>query len=160
VRDDVLDRQRIVEFIYKEARLQDEGLYDAWEALWTDDALYWVPAGGDDIDPDKQISYVYDNRNRIRTRIKQLKTEDRYSQVPPSRMRRVISNLELEEGEEGEVIAGSNFILVETRAHGLTTWAGRTIHKIREENGGLKLSYKKVMLVNNAEEIPTMSFLI
>ena len=26
----------------------DEHDYDAWEALWTDDALYWVPAGGEE----------------------------------------------------------------------------------------------------------------
>ena len=33
----------VTAFIYKEARLQDEHQYDAWEALWTDDGVYWVP---------------------------------------------------------------------------------------------------------------------
>ena len=154
-----VDRQQIEDFIYEEARLQDEGRYEEWEALWADDAIYWVPAGGDDIDPGSQISIIYDNRSRIRARVKQLMTEDRYSQVPPSRMRRVVSNLQIEEGEE-EVVASSNFVLVESRVRGMTTWAGRTVHKVRRENGGLKLAYKKVMLVNNSQEIPTMGFLI
>lgn len=39
-------------------------------------------------------------------------------------------------------------------------WAGRTIHKLRPENGDLKIAYKKVMLVNNDEEIPALVFLI
>ena len=30
--------QEIEQFLYREARLADEGDYDAWEALWTDDA--------------------------------------------------------------------------------------------------------------------------
>ena len=29
-------------FIYKEARLADESCYAQWEALWDDDAVYWV----------------------------------------------------------------------------------------------------------------------
>ena len=30
-------------FIYLEARLADEARYDEWEALWADEARYWVP---------------------------------------------------------------------------------------------------------------------
>ena len=41
---------RVQAFIFKEARLQDEHQYEAWEALWTDDGVYWVPANGDSID--------------------------------------------------------------------------------------------------------------
>ena len=46
-----VDRLRDVEqFLFYEARLADEHRYEEWERLWTDDALYWVPANGDDID--------------------------------------------------------------------------------------------------------------
>ena len=41
------DLRQIEQFVYREARYADEHDYDAWEALWTDDALYWVPAGGE-----------------------------------------------------------------------------------------------------------------
>ena len=34
----------VVAFIYTEARLADESRYAEWEALWDDDAVYWVPA--------------------------------------------------------------------------------------------------------------------
>lgn len=152
-------RQRVEEFIYREARLADEHRYDEWEALWADDAHYWVPANGDDIDRERQISYINDNRLRISTRIKQLKTEQRHSQIPPSRMRRLISNIEVEEEGE-EVVAGSNFILVEHRKRGTTTWAGRTVHHLRPGNGSFEMVQKKVMLVNSYDAIPTMSFLI
>ena len=33
----------VEQLIYREARYQDEHAYDEWEALWTDDGVYWVP---------------------------------------------------------------------------------------------------------------------
>jgi len=155
-----VDRRQIEEFVYREARLQDEGRYDEWDALWAEDAHYWVPANGDGTDPERQISIINDNRKRIATRVNQLMTGERHSQVPPSRMRRLISNIEIEEDETEEVKVGSNFILIESRSHSMTTWAGRTVHTLRHEGGTLKLARKKVILVNNSEALPTMSFLI
>lgn len=155
-----VDRREVEDFLYLEARLQDEGRYDEWEALWADDAHYWVPANGDEIDPSRQISIINDNRRRIHTRVEQLKTGERHTQVPPSRTRRIISNVEIESAEGGEVVAGSNFILVESRSGRLTTWAGRNQHTLRRENGGFTLVRKKVMLVNNSDALPTLSFLI
>jgi benzoate/toluate 1,2-dioxygenase subunit beta len=156
-----VDRREIEDLLFLEARLADEHRYDEWEALWADEAQYWVPAYGDDIDQSRQISYINDNRPRIATRIKQLKTDHRHSQIPPSRMRRLISNIEIEEEDGEEIVVGSNFILMEHRKRGMTTWAGRTIHRLRpREGGGFEMSQKKVMLVNNYDAIPTMSFLI
>src|SRR4030095_15317421 len=84
----------VTAFIYKEARFQDEHQYEAWEALWTDDGVYWVPANGADIDPEREMSIIYDNRSRISLRIKQLLTGKRHTQTPQSRLRRLVSNIE------------------------------------------------------------------
>jgi 3-phenylpropionate/cinnamic acid dioxygenase small subunit len=151
-------------FLYKEARLADEARYAEWEALWTDDAIYWVPATTDpNVDPTKQISHIYDNRNRIATRIKLLQSGHRYSQEPASPMRRLISNIEVEKNEKGELIVGANFILVELSIqarHETHIWAGRTTHTLRWVGDELKMSQKKVVLVNAAEPLPNLSFLI
>ncbi len=64
-----LDSRTIAQFLYLEARLADQHDYDGWEALWTDDAVYWVP-GEDDTDPLAHMSLIHDNRHRISTRIK------------------------------------------------------------------------------------------
>ncbi|MDT5265984.1 MAG: hypothetical protein QOI90_2610, partial [Mycobacterium sp.] len=55
------DVRDVEQFLYREARFADESDYDSWEALWTDDALYWVPAGDDGADPMEQMSMIYDN---------------------------------------------------------------------------------------------------
>ncbi|HKC07898.1 MAG TPA: aromatic-ring-hydroxylating dioxygenase subunit beta, partial [Methylomirabilota bacterium] len=53
------DHQAVVEFLYREARLADEARYAEWLALWTDDAVYWVPASTDpDADPETRIKLL------------------------------------------------------------------------------------------------------
>ncbi len=49
----------IEQFLYREARYADEHQYEHWEALWADDGIYWVPANGDDIDPEKEMSHRF-----------------------------------------------------------------------------------------------------
>jgi 3-phenylpropionate/cinnamic acid dioxygenase small subunit len=152
--------REVEQFIYREARLQDELRYDDWEALWTEDAVYWVPANGDDIDPTTQMSIIFDNRSRIATRIKQLHTGKRHSQNPPSRLRRIVSNIELLGEDDGDVLAGANFVIYESRERGITLWAGRSEYQLRRTEDGLRMARKKVMLVNNDRPINTMSFLV
>ncbi len=152
--------KEVEQFIYREARLADELQYDEWEALWTDDAIYWVPANGDDIDPTSQMSVLFDNRSRIATRIKQLHTGKRHSQNPPSRLRRIVSNVELLGVEDEDVLAGANFLIYESRERGVTLWAGRSEYKLRRGADGLRMAYKKVLLVNNDRPLNTMSFLV
>ena len=155
-----LSLQDVEQFLYREARLADEHRYDEWEALWTDDAIYWVPANGDDTDPTTQMSILFDNRSRISTRIKQLHTGKRHSQNPASRLRRVISNIELLGTEDDDVLAGANFVIYESRDRGITLWAGRAEYRLRHTDDGLRMARKKVMLVNNDRPLSTMSFLV
>src|SRR5712692_5476267 len=60
-------RHKVESFLYREARLMDEHAYDEWLALWTDDALYWVPCNEDDIDPERHVSIVYENARGWKT---------------------------------------------------------------------------------------------
>jgi 3-phenylpropionate/cinnamic acid dioxygenase small subunit len=151
------------QFVYREARLADELRYDEWEALWTEDAVYWVPANGDDIDPERQMSIIFDNRARIATRVKQLNSGKRHAQTPPSRLRRVVANVELLEPETDQpddIGAGANFILYESRDRGVTMWAGRSRYTLRRGDEGLRMARKTVLLVDNDRAVHTMAFLV
>lgn len=156
-----LDLLREVEqFVYREARLADELDYAAWEALWADDAVYWVPANGGGTDPTTQMSIIFDNRSRIATRVKQLQTGKRHAQAPPSRLRRLVSNVELLGQEDGDVLAGANFLVYESRDRGVTLWAGRAEYRLRPTEGGWRMAGKKVVLVDNDRPLPTLGFLV
>lgn len=154
-----MNRTEIEQFIYHEARLQDEHRYDEWEALWADDGVYWLPANGDGKDPKHEISLAYDNRARIGSRIAQLKTGIHYPQVPPSRLVHLISNIQLG-AVEPEVEIMANFMVYESRPERQTVWSGRTFYRLRPTEKGLKMVLKKVVLANNDQPIPTLAFLI
>lgn len=155
----------VEQFLFREARFADESDYDSWEALWTDDALYWVPANGSDSEPAQQMSVIYDNRSRISTRLKQARTGRRYAAAPVSNLRRLLSNIEFlgtranrDGGQDIEVAA--NFLLLESKARNNELWGGRVVYRLRRTDAGLKLAYKKVTLVDNDKPLPTLGFLI
>lgn len=150
----------VEQFVYREARLQDEHEYADWEALWTDDAIYWIPANAADIDPETEMSIVYDNRSRIAVRVKQLLSGKRYTQEPRSNLRHMISNVEIM-GEEGDDIrVGANSLVFESNRRADTIWAARNDYVLRRVDGALKMARKKVTLVNNDKPLFTLSFLI
>jgi benzoate/toluate 1,2-dioxygenase subunit beta len=151
---------RIEQFLYAEARYADEHDYDAWEALWTDDGLYWVPAGGDLAAPGEQMSVIYDNRSRITTRLAQLRTGRRHAQTPPSSLRRVVANIEVLGRDGPDTLVGANFMLAESRERGVELWAGRVVYRLRVVDGDLRLAGKQVLLVNRDQPLPTLAFLI
>src|SRR5262245_20752162 len=157
------DYRAAVEFLYREARLADEARYAEWLALWTDDGIYWVPATLDPCaDPDRHLSHIYDNRTRLDTRVKLLRSGHRYSQEPASLMRRLVSNVEVAR-EGGGLVVESNFILAELSVqagHEMHWWAGRATHRLRRGGGELRMSPQKVGVVKAAEPVPERSFLI
>lgn len=154
--------REIEAFVFREARLADEARYDEWEALWTPDALYWVPPRPG-VDPSKEVSHIYDNRQRIATRIRQLKSGFRYSQTPASPMRRVVSNIEIERRPPDEYEVGANFMLMELAVQStrnMNFWGGRILYRLRRMDGHLAMAVKKILLVDADEPIANLAFLV
>jgi 3-phenylpropionate/cinnamic acid dioxygenase small subunit len=146
-------------FLYREARLMDEHRYKEWLALWADDGVYWVPCNDDDIDPRRHVSIIYDDRERLEQRVDRLLSGSVLAQDPKPRMRRLVSNIE-SEAKAGEVSVESNFILTFARGETQLVWAGRTQHVLRPDAEGLRIRFKKVMLVNADQEMPLLQFLV
>ena len=155
------DERSIERFLYREARLADEHDYAGWEALWTDDGIYWVPAAGALDDPTR-MAIIHDNRHRISTRVRQLETGRRYAQAPPSRLRRVVSNIEVlgRLADSADVRVDANFVLLEARETGTETWGGRVEYHLRAGDDGWRMSFKRVDLVNRPWIVATLGFLI
>ena len=157
------ERVLIKDFLFKEARLADESRYSEWEALLEDDMHYWVPAEAGQ-DPDEgRISILNDNRTRLATRIRQLNTGVRHAQVPPSRMCRLISNIEIEATAEGEYHVRSNVVLYEYRIQAskeMQVWPARVEHKVRMRDGELKMYSKHIHLLNSEGPVRGLSFII
>lgn len=151
-------------FLYREARLADESRYLEWEALVEEDMVYWVPVGDGDYDINERVSITADNRGRLRKRIAQLMTGKHHAQLPVSRMRRVISNIEVERHPNGGFLTWSNFVLYERRLAStglIEVWPGQIEHAIRRRpDGSLGMFLKKVKLVHGDGSLPSLAFII
>jgi 3-phenylpropionate/cinnamic acid dioxygenase small subunit len=157
--DEAAARHLVERFLFLEARLMDEHRYKDWLALWAEDGVYWVPCNDDDIDPARHVSIIYDDRERLQQRIERLMSGAVLAQEPKPRMRRVVSNIEIE-GEGEEFSVQSNFVLALAKGDTQQLWAGRTIHRLRRAGDGFTIRHKKVLLINSDQEMPLLQFLI
>jgi 3-phenylpropionate/cinnamic acid dioxygenase small subunit len=152
-------------FLYREAGLADASDYDGWEALVTDDMHYWVPRGPADYDPAEGLSYINDNRPRLATRLRQLRSGSRWAQVPHSPMRRLLSNIEVlaADSAAGPYTVAANFVVYELAAQStgaLHLWPGRATYRLRREHGQLRMAQKIVELVTARRPLPNLAFLL
>jgi benzoate/toluate 1,2-dioxygenase beta subunit len=154
----------VVDFITTEAVLADEHRYEEWETLWADQALYWVCGPGDCDDPEagfRQASFIYDNRVRIGSRVRQLGTHRRISQVPASELSRVVGTMRQAPETEPDVVAcWANFVLTEFRAGRVTVWSGRTLYRLRHDSDRFSMVEKRVVLVTRKAPIDTFTFIM
>lgn len=76
------------------------------------------------------------------------------------RLKRLVSNIEIESATDSEMIVNAAFILAELHHHNQYLWAGTTTHKLLPNGSGFKIKSKKVVLLNNNEPLPNLLFLI
>ena len=155
-----LNRQQAEEILFEEARMLDARRYDDWFAMFTDDAIYWVPCNGEGIDPNREISLVYDDHARLRDRIDRLNSGIAHAQSPPSKTCRLISNVQIQQASTDSVAVTSAFLLYELRQSRQRIFAGHYLHQLRWASEGWKIVWKKAVLVNNDEVIDNLTFII
>jgi 3-phenylpropionate/cinnamic acid dioxygenase small subunit len=157
-----LSTARAAEFLYAEARLLDSHDYDAWLALFDEDGYYWVPADGA-TDPDHQVAIVSEPVKRLRSRIVQLQTGYRHSQLPQSNTQHYITNVHVEDelDENGLIPVYSSYLVIEARFGHVQHWPGRAMHHLRlTADDELRIVRKTVVLINNDMPVPSMAFLL
>jgi len=162
-----LTRQEAEDFLYEEARLLDERLFEAWLHLFTADGLYWIPIV-EDADPTMQTSILYDDSALLQMRVHHLLHERNFAQSPPSRTLHQISNVQVWRGDhEDEALVRCNVVVHEIRVGdhlqlGLgqqRALAGKCEYRLRYQDGW-RIACKKVVLINRHMPIVNLSFLI
>jgi benzoate/toluate 1,2-dioxygenase subunit beta len=157
-----VQRSDIENFLYREARLLDSMQFEDWMALFTDDALYWVPAGRDDIDPSRHVSIIHDDKVAMATRIKRLRSGFAYAQDPASRVHGLVPNVEIGEtdAETGDLPITCMMLLVELNRHRQTIHTARCEFKLAPAGGGWRIRRKKVNLLRNGEVLENTPYLL
>ena len=162
-----LTRQEAEDFLYEEARLLDERLFEAWLHLFTEDGIYWIPIV-EDADPTAQTSILYDDSPLRQMRVHHLLHEHNFAQSPPSRTVHQVSNVQVWGGDrEDEALVRCNLVVYEIRVGdhlqlGLgqqRALAGKCEYRLRYQDGW-RIAGKKVVLINRHLPIVNLSFLL
>jgi 3-phenylpropionate/cinnamic acid dioxygenase small subunit len=145
---------QIREFLHREAELMDNGQWEAWLELLTEDVRYRMPlritrydsAGGS---IEQGMSHLDEDRATLTMRVRRLRTDSAWAEDPPSRTRHFISNLRVESGPHAdEVVAKSNVLLYRSRGDVPTydLLSAERHDRLRKVDGGWRLAERTVYL--------------
>lgn len=140
----------LIDFVYQEARLLDEGRFDEWLALFTDDGRYWMPLVPGQTERRLHTSLLDEDRLLLQIRIERLRNARTFSQQPRSRCHHLLQQPTVEGRDEtaGHYTVRTAFHYVEARGDEQTLFAGWTRHELRRTGAGLRIALKRVDLLN------------
>jgi benzoate/toluate 1,2-dioxygenase beta subunit len=154
-----LTRSDAEALLYREARLLDDRRFEDWVAMFTDDAIYWIPYG-DGKEAERYTPITYDDLPMLKERINRLRSPAAHSQQPASRTRHLITNVETEAGDGPEAVLYANFVLYEVRLNQQRSFAGNCEYRLRLVDGEWRIAAKKVCLINGDQAIYNLTFLL
>lgn len=143
-------RERLIDFIYDEARMLDEGRYDDWLALWQPDAHYWMPLDYAQSDPVNVTSLMYEDLFMLKLRVERLKGARTFSQKPKSRCHHVLSRPFVDEMDPaaGRFVTTTFMHYVETRLDEQLLLALTVRHDLVLVEDALRIAGKRVDILN------------
>ena len=141
----------IIDFIYAEARMLDEGRYDEWLALWLEDGHYWMPLDYKQTDATLVTSLMYEDIFMLKLRVERLNGARTFSQKPKSRCHHVIQRPFVDEFDlsAGRFKTNTSMHYVETRLDEQILLALTATHELALVDGAIRIANKRVDLLNS-----------
>jgi 3-phenylpropionate/cinnamic acid dioxygenase small subunit len=159
-----LSERRLVDFVVREARLLDEKRYEEWNALFTDDAIYWVPLTPGQPEGLEHTSHLHEDKLLRELRIERLKSPRAFSQQPPTRSLHLLQAPTVEPNDPTrprEHLVRTAFQYIESQDDELSTFFGVCWHRIVvDASGALRMMQKRVDLINSDAALPAVQLFI
>ena len=93
------------------------------------------------------MAFFDDDRHTLSLRIQRLSAGRAWAEDPPSRTRRMVTNVRILNIEGNEILTTCNFQLYRTRLNSEEdSWIGRREDLLRRVDGGLKLARRHIFL--------------
>ena len=139
----------IVAFLYDEAALLDEGRYDDWLGVLTEDVTYRMPARINGREVSDLTDVFLDDLASLRVRVARLGTAFAWAETPPSRTRHLVSNIRVwttERDDEMDVL--SYFLVYRNRSTSpdADIFSGQRRDRLRKVDQNWRLAARLIML--------------
>ena len=157
-----ITRQDLIDFVVNEAHLLDTRRYEEWNALFTDDAFYWVPLVPDQEDGINHTSHMYEDKLLRDLRIERLKSPRAFSQQPRSRCHHLLQVPVIEQfdADAGRFVTRTEFHYTESQGDELQFYVGTFFHHLTVHEGVLRITQKRVNLLNCDAALPAVQLFI
>lgn len=155
-------RQDLIDFVINEAFLLDQRRYEEWNALFTDDAFYWVPLAQDQPDGINQTSHMYEDKLLRNIRIERLRSPRAFSQQPPSRCHHLLQVpvVQTFEPAQNHYVVRTPFHYTELQMDDQNMFVGTAFHQLCTVDGAIRMKLKRVNLLNSDCALPSIQLFI
>ncbi|UFI06515.1 aromatic-ring-hydroxylating dioxygenase subunit beta [Roseibium aggregatum] len=143
-----VSREEVIDFIYDEARMLDEGRYSEWLSLWLGDGHYWMPLDYKQTDPHLVTSLLYEDMFMLRLRVERLNGARTFSQKPKSRCHHVIQRPFIDKMDGDRIVTNTSMHYVETRLDEQFLLALTATHELKVVDGEIRIANKRVDILN------------
>lgn len=104
------------ELLYRESTALDQRKWDQWLDLYTQDAVYWVPAWRNEdeqtSDPNSEVSQIYhDSRTGLEERVMRVTSGKSVTAMPLPRTTHFITNIVATNADEATIGVAANFMV-------------------------------------------------
>ena len=96
--------------------------------------------------PQRDLVLIDDDITRLRARAVRLNSRHAHREYPWSRTRRFISNVRVEEADNGELRVTSNILVYRFRSGEGAPYVGSIDYVLRQDGGDLKIAYRRAVL--------------
>lgn len=125
------ETQHVVEqFLYAEAELLDQHRYQEWLELFTEDVHYWAPTRmtrprrerDREIAARGESAFIEEDLHYLKGRVRRLTSGVSWSEEPPSRTRRLLTNVRVRPRDDGALDVACNFYVYRSRLERHQDW--------------------------------------
>jgi 3-phenylpropionate/cinnamic acid dioxygenase small subunit len=144
----------VLQFLYHEADLLDNGRFDDWLELLDDEIEYEMPLTLTRERAEQArvhasaMEYLSENIESLKMRVARLKTEYAWAEDPPSRTRHVVGNVQVDSHGDGELRVRSAFCVFVNRGEWTyyRLFVGSREDLLARRNGGLTVRKRRIYL--------------
>ena len=155
----LLERE-IEQFLYMEAELLDDRKWSDWIKLIAEDIHYHMPVRRnvkfgeqhrENSDPESEISWFDEGYATLVGRVRQLNTGIHWSEEPFSRVRHIVSNVQVIRVEGDEISVRSRFFVYQNRLRDeVNLFVGKREDRLRRDaETGWKIAKRTIFLDQN-----------
>ena len=146
-------RREFEDLLYYEAWLLDHDRLEEWLALCAEQVRYWAPVranvtrGSEDWSRPHLLAHFDEDKGSLAMRVQRIRTGVAHADEPPSRVRHLVSNVRVLDGNNEVATVTSNFIVFKNRrGREESLFVGCREDRWRRLDGTWKLEERLVVL--------------